>query len=139
MPLTDRQKALERSTWAQVLPILDKAAELFYGRLFEIDPSTRPLFASTDMTEQGRKLMQTIDVAVASLDDLELVRPAVENLGRHHVDYGVTEEHYASVGAALLWTLGRGLGEGFTPDARDAWTETYGTLAGIMKDAATRP
>lgn len=89
MPLTSRQKELVRSTWAQVLPSSDEAAQLFYGRLFEIDPSARPLFAGTNMDEQGKKLMQTIDVAVASLDNLDQIGPAVGELGRRHIGYGV--------------------------------------------------
>jgi len=79
--------------------------------------------------------MQTINVAVTSLDRLEEIRPAIEGLGRRHAGYGVTDEHYASVGGALLWTLGQGLGEAFTPEAEEAWAETYWTLATIMKGA----
>lgn len=134
--LTPEQKRLVRSTWAMVAPIQDDAARLFYGRLFEIDPSTKPLFAHSDMTEQGRKLMQMIGVVVAGIERLDAIRPAVEKLGRRHIGYGVKEEHYASVGAALLWMLEQGLGEEFTPEAERAWTVTYGTLAAIMQDAA---
>ncbi len=138
MTLTLEQKELVRSTWAMVVPISDDAASLFYNRLFELDPSTRPLFSHANMAEQGKKLMQMIQVAVANLDNLEKVQSAVEHLGRRHVDYGVKEEHYDSVGAALLWTLEQGLGEQFTPEAKEAWAETYGLLATIMKDAAYR-
>ena len=98
MTLTPEQKQLMRSTWALVKPIQEDAARLFYGRLFEIDPSTKPLFASTDMAKQGKKLMQTINVAVAGLERLDAILPAVEALGRRHVGYGVREEHYESVG-----------------------------------------
>lgn len=136
MALTAEQKQLVRSTWALVVPISDEAACMFYGRLFEIAPSKEPLFVETNMAEQGKKLMQTIDVAVASLDNLDDIRPAVEDLGRRHAGYGATEGHYDSVGAALPWTLEQGLGEGFTPEARGAWAETYGTLSTIMKGAA---
>ena len=135
MTLTPEQKQLVRSTWALVKPIQEDAARLFYGRLFEIDPSTKPLFASTDMAKQGKKLMQTINVAVAGLERLDAILPAVEALGRRHVGYGVREEHYESVGAALLWTLEQGLGEEFTPEVEEAWAETYWTLATIMKGA----
>ena len=138
MTLTPEQKQLVRSTWALVVPIQDEAARLFYGRLFEIAPSTRPLFASTDMAKQGKKLMQTINVAVAGLERLDAIRSAVEALGRRHVGYGVKEEHYESVGAALLWTLEQGLGEEFTPEVEEAWAETYWTLATIMKDAMAK-
>jgi Globin len=77
LPLTDKQKEMVGTTWARVLPISDEAARLFYGRLFEIDPSTEPLFAGANMDEQGKKPKQTIDVAVAGLDDLDLIRLAV--------------------------------------------------------------
>jgi hemoglobin-like flavoprotein len=135
MSLTPEQERLVRSSWAMVRPIQEDAARLFYGRLFEADPSTRHLFARSDMAEQGRMLMQTINIAVSSLDRLEKILPAIEDLGRRHAGYGVTEEHYASVGGALLWTLGQGLGEAFTPEAEEAWAETYWTLATIMKGA----
>lgn len=135
MSLTPEQKQLVRSTWAMVRPIQEEAARLFYGRLFEVDPSTRPLFAHSDMVRQGRMLMQTINIAVTSLDRLEEIRPAIEDLGRRHAGYGVTDEHYASVGGALLWTLEQGLGEAFTPEAEEAWAETYWTLASIMQGA----
>ena len=79
--------------------------------------------------------MQTINIAVTSLDRLEEIRPAIEDLGRRHAGYGVTDEHYASVGGALLWTLGQGLGAAFTPEAEEAWAETYWTLASIMQGA----
>ena len=139
MTLTPEQKQLVRSTWALVKPIQEDAARLFYGKLFEIDPSTKPLFASTDMAKQGKKLMQTIGVAVAGLERLDAILPAVEALGRRHVGYGVREEQYESVGMALLWTLRQGLGEDdFTPEAEEAWAETYGALASLMKSAATR-
>jgi len=139
MTLTLEQKEMVRSTWAMVTPISEDAARLFYTRLFELDPSTKPLFAQTNMAEQGKKLMQMIQVVVANLDNLERVRTAVEHLGRRHVEYGIKEEHYDSVGTALLWTLEQGLGEQFTAEAKEAWSETYGLLATIMKDAAYRP
>ncbi len=137
--LTDRQRALVRETWGAVTLIAPTAAALFYDRLFEIDPSLRRLFVHADMTEQGTKLTQMIGVAVAGLDRLDTLVPAVEALGRRHTGFGVRDEHYATVGAALLWTLGQGLGAAFTDEAREAWTATYGTLAGVMRRAAAVP
>ncbi len=130
--------ALVRSSWQKVLPIRDAAAELFYGRLFELDPSLRPMFKG-DMAEQGRKLMTMLNMVVTSLDNLGPLLGRVEDLGRRHVAYGVTEAHYDTVGNALLWTLDKGLGEQFTPAVKDAWTNAYGTLASVMKQAACVP
>lgn len=137
MTLTSEQKQLVRSTWEMVVTIHDDAARLFYARLFEIDPSTRVLFASADMAKQGEKFVKTITTIVAELEYPDILLPGIEALGRRHVGYGTKEEHYESVGAALLWTLGRVLGEELTHEAEEAWTETYGMLASMMKDAAT--
>ena len=134
--MTPDQKALVKLTWQKVLPIAESASELFYHRLFEIDPALRDLFDGTDMTMQRLKLMQTLGVAIRGLDDLETLLPIVEDLGRRHVGYGVTDAHYETVGAALLWTLEKGLGEAWTPEVADAWTAAYGTLSGAMREAA---
>ena len=109
-------------------------AELFYQRLFELDPSLKPLFKG-DMKEQGKKLMATLNLAVASLTKLEEIQPAVQDLGRRHVEYGVPDESYQTVGQALLDTLAKGLGEAFTDDVKEAWTQTYVTLSTVMIEA----
>ena len=128
--------ALVQSSWEQVLPIADTAAQLFYGRLFELDPSLRGLFRQTDMAEQRKKLMQMITVAVRGLERLNELLPAVEALGLRHANYGVTSAHYDTVGDALIWTLEQGLADAFTAEVRSAWIETYTTLAAVMQRGA---
>src|SRR5436190_347261 len=107
---------LVQSTFEKVRPISEAAARMFYGRLFEIAPEVKPLFKG-DMAEQGRKLIATLAVVVGSLHSLQTILPAVSTLAKKHVEYGVKPSHYAAVGAALLWTLERGLGAAWTPDA----------------------
>lgn len=126
---------LVQQTWKQVDPIREQAAALFYGRLFELDPSLRPLFKG-DMAEQGRKLMNMLATAAMGIDRLDSIVGEVQALGRRHVAYGVQDAHYDTVGAALLWTLEQGLGEAFTPQVKAAWAEAYTLLADTMKQAA---
>ncbi|UPY38360.1 globin family protein [Sediminicoccus sp. KRV36] len=128
--------ALLRDSFGRLAPIAEPAAALFYRRLMEMDPSTRPLFARTDMAAQGVKLMQALGMAIATLERAEQLLPKLREMAQRHVAYGVQREHYASVGAALLWTLGKGLGDGFTPEVEDAWAEAYAILADVMMDAA---
>jgi len=135
--MTPEQAVLVKNSWALVTPIADKAAELFYGKLFEMDPELKSLFKG-DMTEQGRKLMAMINTAVNGLDKLEAIVPAVEKLGERHVDYGVKDKDYDTVGGALLWTLEAGLGDAFTPEVKEAWTVVYTVLANTMKSAAAK-
>jgi hemoglobin-like flavoprotein len=133
--MTPSNIALVKNSFHQITPIADQAAALFYARLFELDPSLRPLFRG-DMRAQGQKLMTMIATAVAALEHIETIIPVVRQLGARHVAYGVREEHYGTVGAALLWALEKGLGPEFTPAVRDAWTSTYTLLANTMIDAA---
>lgn len=133
--MTPNQVQLIKDSWSKVLPIREQAADLFYGRLFELDPSVKPMFKG-DMKEQGRKLMMLLNTVVTGLEKLGELVPAVQDLGRRHVPYGVQPHHYDTVGAALLWTLGQGLGPAFTEDVKSAWTQAYVTLATVMKEAA---
>jgi hemoglobin-like flavoprotein len=126
------QKALVQTSFAQVRPIADAAAALFYGRLFELDPTLRPLFKG-DLKEQGRKLMEMLTLAVKGLDRPEALLPALAALGRRHAGYGVNERDYETVGEALLWTLEQGLGPSFTPDIREAWAALYRLVADTMR------
>ncbi len=127
------QKALVQTSFAQVRPSADAAAALFYRRLFELDPTLRPLF-NGDMEEQGRKLMEMIGLAVKGLDRPDTLLPALAALGRRHAGYGVSERDYETVGEALIWTLEQGLGPSFTPDIREAWTALYGFVADTMRE-----
>ena len=133
--MTPEQLILVQESWGKVIPVSDTAAQLFYGKLFELDPSLKELFKG-DMAEQGKKLMTMINVAVNGLKRLESIVPAVQDLGKRHVDYGVKDEDYDTVGAALIWTLSQGLGDDFTDEVKDAWVTVYGILATTMKNAA---
>lgn len=134
--MNDQQITLVQESFAKVAPIADQAAAMFYQKLFELDPSLKPLFKGS-MEEQGKKLMKMIGLAVNSLGRLESLVPAVQNLGERHNGYGVKEADYDTVGSALIWTLEQGLGNDFTPACRDAWVTTYTLLANTMKEAAT--
>ncbi|MFC3067904.1 globin family protein [Phenylobacterium soli] len=133
--MTPEQIQLVRDSFAKVVPIKAQAADLFYGRLFEVAPAVRPMFKA-DVSEQGKKLMAALAMVVGSLDNLGEILPAVETMARRHVSYGAQEGHYEVVGDCLLWTLGQGLGDDFTPEVEAAWTKAYTTLAGAMISAA---
>ena len=136
--MTPDQVSLVKTSWTKVLPIRTTAAELFYTKLFSLDPNLKDLFKG-DMKEQGQKLMAMISTAVNGLDRLDSIVPAVQALGKRHAGYGVQEENYDTVGNALVWTLQQGLGDAFTHDVKSAWLEAYTVLSTTMKQAATQP
>ena len=132
--MTNEQIRLVQDSFDKIRPISEVAADLFYKRLFELDPTLRPMFKG-NIKEQGKELMSTLSFAVNGLNNLDSIVGAVEELGRKHVGYWVKPEHYNTVGEALLWTLEKGLGDAFTADVKFAWTEVYGLLAGVMQNA----
>jgi hemoglobin-like flavoprotein len=133
--MSPEQVKLVQDSFAEVLPIADKAANLFYDRLFVIAPELRTLFPE-DLSGQKKKLMQMLATAVNNLHQVEKILPAVRDLGRRHATYGVTDNHYEPVGSALLYTLEQGLGANFTPPVKSAWAATYTTVTDVMKHAA---
>lgn len=128
-------KTLVQSSFGRISPSAAELAARFYKRLFELDPSLRPLFKG-DMARQGLKLMSTLRLAISGLDDIGQLRPALARLGQSHLAYGVRDEHYATVGAALLGALEEQLGPEFTPELRAAWAEAYGLLTAAMRAPA---
>jgi hemoglobin-like flavoprotein len=133
--MTPHQIELVQTSYTAVEGLGDKAGQLFYAKLFTLDPALRPLFKG-DMAQQARKLMQMITVAVRGLHDVDKLKPALAALGARHGGYGVLPAHYGTVGAALLDTLATGLGDAFTPEVKQAWTECYGLLATAMQETA---
>ncbi len=133
--LTAKQIKLVQDSYVEVAKISDVASQLFYNRLFELKPELKSLFKN-DIEKQGKMLMQTLTVAVHSLNDLDKLIPVLQDLGRRHATYRVKDEHYDTVAAALLWTLSQGLGKAFTNEVKEAWTAVYLIIAGVMKEAA---
>lgn len=130
--MTSEQTTLVQTSFAQVRPIADTAATLFYDRLFELNPSLRGLFKK-DLREQQKKLMAMLATAVDNLHQWDTVAPHVKQLGLRHVGYGVKPADYDTVGTALIDTLEKGLGDAFTPPVRDAWLACYTTIAAEMQ------
>ena len=133
--MTPHTITLVQRSWSQVLPIAPQAAALFYANLFKLDPTLAPLFKG-DMQAQGQRLMQMIGAAVGQLSDVAKLLPVLRGLGQRHAGYGVRKAHYATVGSALLETLGQGLGSAFSADVEAAWAEVYAVIAANMMEAA---
>ncbi|WP_077035926.1 globin family protein [Pelomonas sp. KK5] len=133
--MTPQQIALVRSSFALVRPIAPTAAAIFYDKLFAADPGLRQLFKG-DMTLQGERLMTMIGSAVALLDQVGKVLPVLRQLGARHVAYGVRDQHYVTVGQALVATLQEGLGQAFTAEVREAWIAAYALISRTMQEGA---
>ena len=134
-PMTPGQIALVQRTWRAVLPVGATAAELFYGKLFSLDPAVRKMFRN-DLVDQGRNLTAMISVAVGALAKRERILLAVRQLGQRHAAYGVEPRHSQIVAVSLLFMLEKVLGDEFTPEVEAAWTAVYGFLAETMQEAA---
>lgn len=132
--VSQEQKVLVQESFKVVEKISDVAADIFYQRLFDIEPELRSLF-SEDLREQKTKLMGALKVLVNTLDNPDKLIPILEDMGRKHKTYGVVEDHFVPVADALVWTLEEGLGADFTEEVRHAWTALYSAIASIMIEA----
>ncbi len=133
--MNSQQVELVQTTFAVAAPQATELAARFYQRLFELDPAIRPLFAG-GMEQQGEKLTTVLAFAVRGLHQPDTIVDAVRRLGERHVQYGVQTHHYATVGDALLWSLGQHFGPAFTPEVKEAWGSAYQLLAQVMQEAA---
>jgi hemoglobin-like flavoprotein len=131
--MTSEEKALVRETWNKLAPVADVVAQRFYLRLFEVDPATRQLFRTTDLSDQRRKLIKALSFVVQGLDQLHTIAPLLSELGRRHAGYGVAERHYDSVGEALLWAFEHSLAVEWTSETSSAWARAYALVAGFMR------
>jgi len=132
--MTPHQASLVKSSFSRIAHLETQVASIFYGRLFALDPSLRPLFKG-DIAEQGQKLMKVLGVVVANANRLDSVIPTVRELGKRHVVYGVKDADYQTVGLALIAALQEGLVESFTDEVREAWTQVYTILSKVMIEA----
>jgi len=136
--MTPKKIQLIRESWERIEPISEQVADIFYSTLFHNDPSVKPLFKD-DIKQQGKKLMLMLSQVINLLDQPEKLIPAAQALGQRHVQYGVREEHYDSVGTALLETLEACLDKHFTPALKDAWQTAYNLLSQTMTDVMDEP
>lgn len=135
MPITSHQTVLVQSSFAKLIENIDTATEVFFGQLFALDPSLKPLFIG-DMQVQGRKMIQTLLMIVNTLNDPASVGTVIRETSLRHVTYGVKEEYYEPVGQALIATIRQSLGAECTPEIEAAWTAAYELVATIAKAAA---
>lgn len=129
-----QQIDLVQQTFALAAPQAKAIADLFYQRLFELDPALRRLFRG-DMGEQGDKLMTMLAFVVHHLHQPAPILDAVRRLGERHMHYGVQLHHYTTVGEALLWTLAQHFGPAFTAEVKAAWSAAYQLLTSVMQEA----
>lgn len=130
--MNKQQIELLQRTFAKVEPVAQEAGELFYGRLFEMAPSLRPLFTG-DMTMQAKMLMTAIGLAVQGLDHPEAVTPQLALIGQRHVNYRAMPADFDKFGAALQWALAQTLGDDFTQPVKEAWGEAFKFITREMK------
>jgi len=133
-----QRRQLVAESWKSLAPNGALVGTIFYRRLFEIDPSLRPMFAAVTMDDQIHKLVTMLDLVVHWLDVPDRLVPVLKKLGERHSTYGVRDDHFGKVGAALIGTLEEGLGDKFTPELRSAWTEAFLLISSLMRRGAAK-
>ena len=133
--MTPEQVKLVQKSWQLVMQSSDELPNLFYDKLFELNPELKSMF-STDLTKQHQMFVNMLNILINGLDNLELILGAVKKLGVTHTSYGVKDKDYDTVGEALIYALNAILNNTFADSVSTAWTAAYAILADTMKDAA---
>lgn len=110
------------------------SSQLFYQRLFELEPDLRKLFRD-DLAAQQQKLMTALVQIMRSIDQPDAFAASVQGMAQRHLVYGARPEHFEAFGQAMLWTLETYLGDDFTADVRQAWQQTCAKVVRQMTDA----
>ncbi|CAK8999432.1 unnamed protein product [Durusdinium trenchii] len=130
-------------------------AEYFCKKILEISPEIKDLFPpsvrcryrdwSTDEEEDERclasspalrrlfgRVIDAVGSAVAGMQDMNRMVPALTELGLRHVNYNVKEEHFQVFEKALMITLREGLGDLFTKEVEFAWNMAFNFMSATM-------
>ena len=135
--MTPEQIELVRSSFQRLADIPERAGEIFYKRLLELDPRARQLFWG-NMQHQGKALFLMLELIVKSLDIQDKIVPIIFDLGKRHAMYGVRERDFKPFEQALIDTLSSTIGDDFTHDEREAWSAAFAFLADIMREACAK-
>ena len=130
--MTKDDIALVQESWHTVAPVKRVAAELFYVKLFELDPTLQLLFGD-DRKPREQKFLQIMDATVQGLERVDVLKPAIRELGIRHPLFGDSDERHATLAAALIWTMEKCLRKDFTSEVRSAWIKTYGVLSQTLR------
>lgn len=130
-------RKLVQESWTKVFENEKHAVDIFYSKLFALDPSIQYLFTG-DLAQQKKRLMSMFNVAVRGLDKLDDMLPVLEDLGKRHAEYKVRDEHYATMGRALVFMIEHQLGDACTPEVLGAWEEAYDRWSTAMRRGASK-
>ncbi|MGB3203842.1 MAG: pentapeptide repeat-containing protein [Crinalium sp.] len=127
---------LLESSFEKIKPHADEFAASFYENLFIAHPEYQPMFAHIEMAKQRKKLINSLVLVVENLRSPEALVPVLNALGGRHIGYGVIPKYYRPVGDALLMAFEQYLQEDWTPDVKQAWTDAYRAITGLMLKGA---
>ena len=135
--LTPAQKRLIRESFVRIEPALDLVGQLFYLKLFRLDPALRSRFGSDPKT-LGRKFMAAVKLTIIALNHEDGLAPTLKLLGVSQRQLGMRVRNYRTMGKAWIWTLERSLEKSFTRQSKDAWTALLTQVTRILSgsDAA---
>lgn len=94
-------------------------------------PSLRRMFPE-NLEVQYVKLLDTFNIIVMRLEDLDSIKHQIAELGHRHLEFGTKPEHYSLMGQTLIHTLKECLGDEWNTHTEEAWNFCFETLSSRM-------
>jgi hemoglobin-like flavoprotein len=135
--LTAKQKRLIRESFLKLEPAYDLVGQLFFRKLYRLDPWFRDRFAGP-VEVQGRKFMAGLKLGIIALNYDDGLTPVIRLVGVRNRRSGIKVRHYRIMAKALIWTLEQSLEKRFTRETKDAWSAFLTQVTRILSgsDAA---
>ncbi len=125
MPMDPENVVLVQTSFERLLPSLEPTVGLFVERLGELDLVLE--YVEFALGYEGDTIGALLAQIVTNIHCLDCLHPTFERI-RQATDTTTIEQHYLTVGVALLWALEQALSDSFTPETRLAWLEAYTTV-----------
>lgn len=130
--MTESQKNLVKQSFPKVLAGTITGASFLYEKLFELVPDSKKLFENTSWDRQNQMLISAIGKIVKSIDSWDTIKPDLEAIATRHINYGLSPEHFAYFGQALIHMLKNSLGDNWNTELEDAWKAVYQNVSEVM-------
>lgn len=129
--MTPLQAELVKDGFQTIYQDKQAFARSFFTFLFQVIPCVRSSFPD-DMTEQHRKLAETMTYVIYHLHDPAALQKSSELLADRHIGPQSRQPHFVAAAVALEKALDKHLSPNLPPQDLEAWQQAFFFVTDMM-------